>query len=60
MTKKYTKKRDRPLSVGGLQNQKPKFMKPFTNNVNSRIENYGCTLLALQRYKSFRNREDFF
>lgn len=32
---KSIKKRDRPLSVDGLQNQKPKFMKPFTNNVNS-------------------------
>ena len=29
------KKRDRLLSGDGPQNQKPKFMKPFTNNVNS-------------------------
>ena len=29
------KKRNRLLSGDGSQNQKPKFMKPFTNNVNS-------------------------
>lgn len=47
------KKRDRSLSVNGLQNQKPKFMKPFTNDVNSRLRTMDVHRFALQKYNIF-------
>ncbi len=48
------------MSMRDLQNQKPKFMKPFTNNVNSRKRIMDVHRFALQKYNIFHYKVNFF